>query len=245
MNIVIFNVVSLRSKINRLVLDICLAFMAGVVFEACLDVPNFPDLSGKIQTIEVSVKQVNETYNDPLKINASEDAQLLVDVPSGVDRSQLRCYWFNAGEALDSGLTYDVFTEYMLSSIFRENFIPDKVVLVDREGNSLEKDLQVIVNAPPVLSDSAKPADGDTLWATPTTPIRFSWYAVDRDETVALKNILLVDSQAYNVGTLQSVQQSGFSSGLHTFQVVVIDSYGDRDTLPQRTFTVLDTMEAQ
>ena len=241
MNIVIFNEVSLRRKINRLVFDFCLSFMAGVVLVACLDVPDLPELSGKIQTVEVSVKQGDETYNDPLKINASEDAQLLVNVPSGVERGHLRCYWFNGDEVLDSGLTYDVFTEYMLSSVFRENFIPDKVVLVDREGNSLEKDFQVIVNAPPVLSDTTKPADGDTLWATPTTPIRFSWYAVDRDETVSLKSILFIDSLAYDVGSFQSVLQSGFSSGLHTFQIVVTDSYGDSDTLPRRTFTVLDT----
>ena len=244
MNIVIFNVVRLRSKINRLVLDICLAFMAGVVFEACLDVPDSPELSGKIQNIEVSVKQSGETRETPLKVNANEGAQLLVNVPSEVGR-ELRCYWLNGGEVLDSGLTYDIFIEYMVSNIFRENFIPDQVILVDREGNSLEKGIQVVINAPPVLSDSAKPVDGDTLWATPTTPIRFSWYVVDRDENVALNSVLLIDDVAYNVGTLQSVQQSGFEKGVHTYQVVVTDSYGDSDSLPRRTFTVLDSTEAQ
>jgi hypothetical protein len=47
------------------------------------------------------------------------------------------------------------------------------------------------------------------------------------------------------VGTLQSVQQSGFEKGVHTYQVVVTDSYGDSDSLPRLTFTVLDSTEAQ
>ena len=39
--------------------------------------------------------------------------------------------------------------------------------------------------------------------------------------------------------------QSGFAEGKHTFRVIVYDSYGDADSLSEKTFYMLDTLRGQ
>lgn len=217
----------------------------GVVFCACLDVPNSPDVSHKIQTVEVFAKQFDKTIESPIKINANDSAQLIAQVNPGDLKKQVRYFWYKNDEILDSGSSYKISTTMMQSPFTTENFIPDRIVVVDKENNQLEQSFKVIVNSPPQLFESTKPAHNDTLYGDSTTPFTFQWLSVDNDELEILTNFLEIDGTLYNVGTLSKVQQSGFAPGRHTFRIIVQDSQGDKDSLETREFFVSDTLEAK
>jgi hypothetical protein len=126
-----------------------------------------------------------------------------------------------------------------------QNFIPDHVKIIDNEGNWLEKQISVIVNAPPEISDITVPANGDTLYGNDHTPFLFTWYTWDRDEDDRIFSTIEIDGKSYTLGELDNIRQSGLGEGEHTFRVVVEDSRGDRDSIPARTFFVLDTLEGK
>ena len=126
-----------------------------------------------------------------------------------------------------------------------QNFIPDRVEIIDNEGNRLEKQISVIVNAPPEISKVTTPANGDTLYGNSHTPFLFAWYAWDRDDDDIIYSIIEIDGKSYSLGELDNIRQSGLDEGEHTFRIIVEDSRGDRDSIPSRTFFVLDTLEGK
>ena len=244
MNIVIFNEVSSMKKTKRSVLDICLALMAGGLFSACLHVPNAPGDDPKITSVEVLVKQFDETKESPLKINSDEDAELIALVNPHKYKDDVKYYWYKGDDVLGEGMTYAISTDDMASSKKIKKNIPDKLVIKDREKNSLETTFQIIINVPPQISADTKPADGDTLYGNTHTPFQFSWKSSDRDESGHLSHILEIDGIRYNVGELQQVSQSGFTEGRHTYRILVEDSLGDKDSIPEQEFFVIDTLGA-
>ena len=56
---------------------------------------------------------------------------------------------------------------------------------------------------------------------------------------------LVIDSVRASVGSVTEIMQSGFAEGKHTFRVIVYDSYGDADSLSEKTFYMLDTLRGQ
>ena len=245
MNIVIFKAVSLFCRNNRRFLNICLAPIAFGVLAGCLDIPEAVDDSGKIVKVEVLVKQFGETSMEPLKLNSSEKAELIVDIAPDKEKDKVKYYWYIDEDLIDSGRTYAISTSFMSSEFFRANFIPNRLVVEDREGSTLEKKFTVTVNTPPWLSNITTPADGDTLYGNSQTPFSFAWLSIDNDEGDHLQNILEIDGTRYQVGELNQVFQSGFSEGSHTFRILVEDSQGDKDSLPMQEFFVIDTLEGK
>ena len=244
MNIVIFNEVSFMKKTKRSVLDICLALMAGVLFSACLHIPHAPSNDPKITSVEVQVKQFGETRESPLKINSDEDAELIALVNPSKFKDDVQYYWYKGDDILGEGMTYAISTSDMASSKKIKKKIPDKLVIEDREKNSLETSLQVTINVPPQISTNTQPADGDTLYGNIHTPFLFSWKSSDRDESGHLSHTLEIDGTRYNVGELQQISQSGFTEGRHTYRILVEDSMGDKDSIPEQEFFVVDTLGA-
>ena len=236
---------SLFDKNNRRFLNICLTLVAGSFFAGCLDIPETVSDSHKIVKIDVLVKQFGETSPEPLKLNSSEKAELIAEVIPSNEEDEVKYYWYSEEELLDSGKTYAVSTNFMESSFLSKKFIPDKLVIEDREGSTLEKEFTVIVNTPPRLSKITIPADGDTLFGNSQTPFTFSWLSIDNDEDEQLQNVLEIDGIRYQVGELNQVLQSGFSEGPHSFRILVEDSLGDKDSLPEREFFVVDTLEGK
>lgn len=209
---------------------------------ACSDIPDLPDGSTKIQDFEVYVHQFDEDTFEPLKINSNDSASLGIYVSPESNKDKVQYYWYNGEDLLDSGDTYSVSTTMTATPFTAQNFIPDRAEIVDSEGNRLEKELTIIVNAPPEISFHTEPADGDTLYGNTHTTFPFSWSSWDRDDDDRLYNIIEIDGTAYSVGELNSVRQSGFSEGEHTFRIIVEDSRGDKDSIPSRSFFVIDTL---
>lgn len=236
---------SLFDKNNRSLLNICLTLVAGSFFAGCLDIPETVSDSHKIVKIDVLVKQFGETSPEPLKLNSSEKAELIAEVIPSNEEDEVKYYWYSEDELLDSGKTYAVSTNFMASSFISKKFIPDKLVVEDREGSTLEKEFTVIVNTPPRLSKKTIPADGDTLFGNSQTPFIFSWLSIDNDEDEQLQNVLEIDGTRYQVGELNQVLQSGFSEGSHSFRILVEDNLGDKDSLPMQEFFVIDTLEGK
>ena len=242
MNIVIFNGVSFMKKNKQSVLNLCLALMAGVLFSACLHIPSTPDDSPKITSVGVMVKQFDETRENPLKINSDEGAELIANVNPSRYKKDVKYYWYRGNNLLGEGITYDISTDDMASSKKIKKHIPDKLVIEDREKNRLDTTFQIIINVPPQLSTKTKPEDGEILYGDSHTPILFSWKSSDRDESGQLFHTLEIDGIPYNVGELQQIQQSGFTTGKHTYRILVEDSLGDKDSIPEKTFFVVDTL---
>lgn len=219
-------------KNKRSVLDLCLALMAGGLFSACLHIPDAPSDSPKITSVEVLVKQFGETRGYPLKINSDESAELIAEVNPNKFKDDVKYFWYKDDEKLGEGMTFKI-----------KKRIPDKLVIEDREKNRLDTTFQIIVNVPPKISTKTKPADGDILFGNVHTPFLFSWESSDSDEDGQLTHILEIDGISYNVGELQQISQSGFETGKHTFRILVEDSLGDKDSIPEQEFFVLDTLE--
>lgn len=226
-----------RSKIKR-VLNLCIALCLGVLFAACLDIPSDPDTQGKIVSISVCTMQYGKTDSTLLKVNPKDSALIVTKVNPEKHKRDLKYYWYNNQELLDSGSTFPI--------IFMVNLlIPNRLVVEDGQGNTIEKNFHIITNAPPVIGSEATPADKETIFGTTETPIRFSWKTGDSNISDELEHILEIDGITYPVGPLTEVLQSGFEPGEHTFRVFVADPYGDSDTLPLRHFYVVDTLEAK
>lgn len=242
MNIVIFNEVSFMKKNKQSVLNLCLTLMAGALLSACLHIPSTPDDSPKISSVGVMVKQFDETRESPLKINSDEDAELIANVTPSKYRNDVKYYWYRGDNLLGEGLTYAIKTDDMASSKKIKKHIPDKLVIEDREKNRLDTTFQIIINVPPQLSTKTKPENGEILYGDSHTPILFSWQSSDRDESEQLFHILEIDGFPYNVGELQQIQQSGFTTGKHTYRILVEDSLGDKDSIPEKEFFVVDTL---
>ncbi len=218
-------------------LNICLALALGAVFVACLDIPDSPDTSLRVSSIKIYSIQYGKTDSTLLKVNPRDTARLVAIATPIESEKDLKFFWFNEGYFLDSGAAITIDVKY-------PKFVPDQLIAVDPLGYTQEVKVQVIANAPPILSSKSEPADGDTVYASRTTPITFRWYAEDVEDE-ELENILEIDDAIFSVGGLSQIKQSGFKPGKHTYRVITRDIYGEADSLPQKKFFVVDTTEAK
>jgi hypothetical protein len=230
---------------KRRVLELCLTLMVGGLFSACLDIPEPPGDTPKITSVQVLVKQFDDTKGEPLKINSDEDAELIAEVNPDKFKNDIKYFWYKGNDILGKGMVYPINSDDMASSEKIKQNIPDKLVIEDSENNQLKTTFQITINVPPQISTKTKPANGDTLYGNTHTPILFSWQSSDRNEDKHLSHVLEIDGIRYNVGELQQISQSGFSEGKHTYRILVEDSLGDKDSIPEQEFFVIDTLETK
>lgn len=230
---------------KRRVLELCLTLMVGGLFSACLDIPEPPGDTPKITSVQVLVKQFDDTKGEPLKINSDEDAELIAEVNPDKFKNDIKYFWYKGSDILGKGMVYPINSDDMASSEKIKQNIPDKLVIEDSENNQLKTTFQITINVPPQISTKTKPANGDTLYGNTHTPILFSWQSSDRNEDKHLSHVLEIDGIRYNVGELQQISQSGFSEGKHTYRILVEDSLGDKDSIPEQEFFVIDTLETK
>jgi hypothetical protein len=230
---------------KRRVLELCLTLMVGGLFPACLDIPEPPGDTPKITSVQVLVKQFDDTKGEPLKINSDEDAELIAEVNPDKFKNDIKYFWYKGNDILGKGMVYPINSDDMASSEKIKQNIPDKLVIEDSENNQLKTTFQITINVPPQISTKTKPANGDTLYGNTHTPIPFSWQSSDRNEDKHLSHVLEIDGIRYNVRELQQISQSGFSEGKHTYRILVEDSLGDKDSIPEQEFFVIDTLETK
>jgi hypothetical protein len=229
---------------NRSILPfLILATFFGLSLVGCLDAPNDPGALKPVESIRILVKQKESPYSAQLKVHPSDSATLYAEVSPEKYQDDLKFEWIYASEKKDSLLTRGAsYTFYP-----NDDVLPNKLTAIDGEGNRQTQEFNIIVNTPPVLSDSTVPASGDTLYGTSTSAFLFSWNSIDIDllGNDSLIHTLDIDGKEFEVGSLLQVKQSRLTEGEHKFRIIVRDIYGDADTLSYKKFYVIDTLEAK
>ena len=221
------------------------AIFLGVFLVGCFDVPDYPQEFQPIESINIKVKQKGNAYSSVLKVHPSDSATVIAEVIPEKFQNDLSYEWIQSSTGNDSllgrGSSYSFYTGSTNKSI------PNKLTIIDKEGNRQTQEFAIIINTPPVLADTTIPANGDTLYGSVESAFLFEWYSMDMDlyNGDTLFHTLEIDGKQYDVGTLLQVKQSGFKAGEHRFRIIVRDLYGDTDTLPQKHFYVVDTLEAK
>ena len=231
---------------NRSILPfLMVAAFFDLFFAGCLDAPSNPDDLKPVETIHVSIQQKGSTYSSQLKVHPSDSATIRAEVVPEKYQNDLTFEWFYSNGSKDSLLNRGA--SYTFYPTKGEKIIPNKLTATDNEGNSLTQEFSIIINSLPVLADSTVPSDGDTLYGSVTSAFLFEWYSIDMDlnNGDTLFHTLEIDGTKYDVGTLMQVKQSGFEAGEHKFRIIVRDLYGDADSLPEKSFFVIDTLEAE
>ena len=228
---------------NRPILPfLMVATFFGLFLTGCLDAPDYPSALKPVESINVLIQQKGNSYTS-LKVHPSDSATITAEVVPQKYQDDLTFEWYNSNEEKDSlfmrGSSYTFYPD--------EESIPNKLKVTDGEGNSQIQEFNIIVNTPPVLSDTTIPANGDTLYGSYESAFLFSWYSIDIDlySNDTLFHTLDIDGKEFDVGTLLLVKQSGLKAGEHKFRVIVRDIYGDADTLDYKNFYVVDTLEVQ
>jgi hypothetical protein len=231
---------------NRSILPFfVIASFFGVFFAGCLDAPSDPQTAEPVESISVLVKQKDKDYTTILKVNPSDSATITAKVTPEKFQDEIAFEWIHSTDTKDSllerGQSHSFYPKRSSSAM------PNKLIATDKEGNKQTYDFAIVINTPPVLSDSTIPVNGDTLYGLPESAFLFEWYSMDMDinNGDSLFHILEIDGKPYDVGTLQQVKQSGFKAGEHKFRIIVNDLYGDSDTLVYKKFFVVDTLEAK
>ncbi len=231
---------------NRSILPFfVIASFFGVFFAGCLDAPSDPQAAEPVESISVLVKQKDKDYTTILKVNPSDSATITAKVTPEKFQDEIAFEWIHSTDTKDSllerGQSHSFYPKRSSSAM------PNKLIATDNDGNQQIYDFNIVINTPPVLSDSTIPSAGDTLYGSETSAFLFEWYSIDRDFASGdtLFHILEIDSVPYDVGTLLQVKQSGFKAGEHNFRIIVRDLYGDADTLDYKKFYVIDTLEVQ
>ncbi len=231
---------------NRSILPFfVIASFFGVFFAGCLDVPSDPQAAEPVESISVLVKQKDNDYTTILKVNPSDSATITAKVTPEKFQDEIAFEWIHSTDTKDSllerGQSHSFYPKRSSSAM------PNKLIATDKEGNKLTYDFAIVINTPPVLSDSTIPVNGDKLYGSPESAFLFEWYSMDMDinNGDSLFHILEIDGKPFDVGTLQQVKQSGFKAGEHKFRIIVNDLYGDSDTLAYKKFFVVDTLEAK
>lgn len=222
-------------KSNCPLFTLCTSLLAGVVLSACLDIPSEPSTSGKAKTLSVYIIQKDKKDSSLVKINTQDSATFVAQVKPSTYEKDLTYTWYHDDEELSQGKTY--------SDLFIiDNLVPNRVVVLDKEGNQFEKTFEPILNTPPRIGATFFPADSSKFTITEFQTIEFKWYIFDIDDS-NLDCTLTIDNKEYNVGSLTTISQSGFEPGWHSFSILVSDSLGEKASTPTRHFQVLAPSE--
>ena len=212
-------------------------------FIGCLDIPDEPQTDREVESVSLYILQDGQQDSSLLKIRPGDSAILAAQVYPRQYRKELSFSWIRQTIIGDTLLGTD--ETYTLPAYITIGALPNLLVLKDKVGNTQEFPFSIIVNTPPVMSLKTEPADGDTLYGSSNTAIRFKWNSADSDDNdfKQLSHTLVIDGAETHVGSVTEIMQSGFSEGKHSFRVFVYDSYGDADSLPEITFYMLDTLK--
>lgn len=216
-------------------LTLYMSVLACGILTACLHIPSEPSASGKATSLTVYVSQNKTKDSTLLKISTQDTATFVAQVRPTKYKDKLTYSWYHDNEFLGSGATY--------TDLFLQNEdVPNRVVVVDKEGNFMENTFDFILNTPPRLGATTFPADSAHFYITKYQSIEFKWFVFDANDK-ELTSYLTIDSEEYNVQSLTSVYQSGFNPGWHSYKITVMDRHGDKATSPKRYFKIEDPME--
>jgi hypothetical protein len=216
--------------------------VAAIALIGCLDIPDEPTESTALEQLDIYVFQEGTADSTLLKVRPTDSSIVRASTYPRHLQSTLTCRWLQVKK--DSNLVMGEGFEYTIPADAKSSDIPNAVEVTDVVGNTFLKEFKIVVNQKPTLDSITEPTSGDTLYGNRNTSIRFKWRSYDSDsfDENSLVHTLIIDSTSYSVGHLTEIMQSGFSEGAHTFQVIVADSFGDADTLPEKTFYMVDTL---
>lgn len=212
------------------------ALAASFLFVACLDIPDKPEIDTKIMGVSVYIKQGKNIDSTLLKINSRDSSTLIAAVYPTHYKNEVQYYWYSDEDLLDSGKSYGISTSFTMSGNIGESFIPNKLVVKDKNDNFIEEEFRIILNAPPVLSQKTIPASGDTIYGNEFSPVTFSWECSEFDLGQQLEYTITIDDTDYAAGSFTQIRQSGFREGMHQYRITVSDPYGDKDSTELITF---------
>lgn len=215
------------THISRILSSIAI-LSAVTVISACFDIPSEPKTGQGVTSISVYVTQNDKIDSTLLKIHPQDSAEIHTSVYPADHSGKLQFKWYKANEGMGDVLLGTGST-YKISKNSSTDLIPNKLVTMDTEGNSMVSHFNIITNTPPEIDKIINPQPSDTLYGNENTSFLFEWSTHD-NENEDFSHVVLIDSVAYVVGDFNSIRQSGFEDGEHTFQVIVTDSYGDSDS---------------
>ena len=222
----------------------CGAVLSIVIFTliGCLDIPDEPQTAQEVESVSLYILQDGQQDSSLLKIRPGDSAILAAQVYPRQYKKDLTHNWIRRTTIGDTLLGTD--ETYTLPAQAKDSTLPNLLILKDKVGNTREYPFSIIVNTPPALSDETTPAEGDTLYGTANTTILFKWLSFDTDneDFGKLTHTLIIDGTRASIGSINEIRQSGLAEGSHTFRVIVYDSYGDADSLPEITFYMIDSL---
>lgn len=228
---------SLSGRLKKTLIQSIGVFIA-LFYTGCLEIPPKPEDSLKVKTIGLWLIKDNESDSLYFKSNFDKPFYLRAFADPYLYTEQLEFYWYRDGRLLKKSVTFVVDTPFI------DIDVPNRLKAVDSKNNTLVYDFKVYLNHPPELNTKTAPSDQDTVYASLSSALTFSWSSNDKDHDDSLSHYIKIDETTYYTGVLTSIQQSGFSPGKHSFSIWVIDSFGDADTLESKTFIVRDTTGA-
>lgn len=218
----------------------------SAMFTGCLDIPDYPESNREIEYVSVYAVQKGNSDSTALKIHPSDSATLMIDVYPRQYKKELSFEWFGMSPSTDTTEVISLGSgDYFgIPSNTPQFFIPNRLVVYDKQGFSKTINFQVSINTPPQMGGETEPAKGDTLYGNQATSFLFKWNSTDPDlyNGDKLSHTLVIDGIRYNLGSMQSILQSGFTPGEHSFYVIVTDNYNDCDSISPRKFYVVDTL---
>ncbi|MBQ3714562.1 MAG: hypothetical protein II892_03125 [Fibrobacter sp.] len=226
-----------KTYISRILSSLAM-LSAGIVLSACFEIPSKPNEKESVKSISVYVKQDGVIDSTLLKIHPQDPAEISVTVHPNEYSDELEFNWYREEDGRKATRLGDG-TKFHINKNASASSLPNKLVATDAEGNSLVSRFDIIINSPPKIDSIIKPQPSDTLYGNENTSFLFEWISHDRDNE-EFSHTILLDGKAYAVGDFSSIRQSGFEKGEHTFQVIVIDNYGDSDSSEVIDFLVMN-----
>ena len=216
--------------------------VALATLSGCLDIPDEPAEKVYLERLDIFVLQEGTADTTLMKIRPTDSSVVKAATYPMQLKNSLTCHWLYIKG--DSATVMGEGYEYTIPANTKAKDIPNAVEVTDEVGNTFLKEFKIVVNLKPVLEPQTTPANGDTLYGNTNTSIKFKWNSYDSDsfDENHLEHTLVIDNVPYAVGGLTELMQSGFSEGRHTFQVIVNDTFGDADTLAEKTFYMVDTL---
>lgn len=211
-----------KTHISR-ILSVFVTLAGSFIVSACFDIPSEPSEQKSVNKVSVYIKQGEIVDSSLLKIHPQEDATIFATAHPSKYTGDLDYEWYKEDVWLGNG------EKYFITKNMAAKKIPNKLIAKDAENNEFVLHFDIVINTPPTIDSITKPQPNTAFYGNTKTSIQFEWYSHDKDNEDFTYTILM-DDESYVVGEFNSIRQSGFSEGEHTFQVIVTDNYGDSDT---------------
>lgn len=216
-----------KTHISR-ILSVFVTLAGSLMVSACFDIPSQPSEQKSVSNVSVYIKQGGKIDSSLLKIHPQADAMIIATAHPSKYTGDLDYEWYKEGKDNKSAWLGNG-EMYLIPKNMESAKIPNKLIAKDAENNEFVLHFDIVINTPPTIDSITKPLPNDTLYGNTKTSFQFEWYSHDKDNE-DLTYTILMDDKSYVVGEFNSIRQSGFSAGEHTFQVIVTDNYGDSDT---------------